>query len=242
MFNFHTHHEDTVPCLLNSRAEDVQTDGSGTVCSVGLHPWDVGEDYERRLSVLRCVAGYDNVWAIGECGMDKVRGGAFPLQIEVFKIQVGVSEEVKKPLIVHCVKAYDELLAIRKEHVDRCKGCGREPLPWILHGFRGKPEQAKQMMAKGMLLSFSHQYNIDSLRYAYEQAMLHTSASIEEQQYSVCSSDSLFTTCPFFLETDDLRLSVRQIYEQVGRHLGVDVGRLESLCDPRQTVFCRSCQ
>lgn len=231
MFNFHTHHEDSVPCLLNSRVEDVQAVGSSKVCSVGLHPWDVGEDYERKLSVLRCVAGCDNVWALGECGMDKVRGGAFPLQIEAFKAQVDIAEEVCKPLVIHCVKAFDELLAIRKELLAKYKNIGIEPQPWVVHGFRGKPQMAKQMMTKGIMLSFGHQYNIETLRYAYEQAMLHSRGE----------GESLITTCPFFLETDDLRLSVRQIYEQVGRHLGVDVDRLESLCDPLRTVFCRSC-
>ena len=86
-------------------------------------------------------------------------------------------------------------------------------MPWIIHGFRGKLEQAKQLMAKGFCFSFGHQYHVETLRFFFTSSH------------------------PFFLETDDSRLSIRQIYEQVALHLGVDVCHLESLCDPRQTIF-----
>lgn len=220
MFNFHTHIKDSCDCLLNLSPDDVRE--GGEVCSVGLHPWDVAEDWREKAALLRSKAQYNNVWAIGECGLDKLRGGAMASQMEAFRAQVIMAEELKKPVVIHCVKAFDELLMIRKELADTCRRNGVEPQKWILHGFRGKPEQAKQMMAKGILLSFGHQYNIESLRAAYEAASI--------------------SACPFFLETDDLRLSVRQIYEQASLHLGVGVDRLESLCDPRQTVFCRSCR
>jgi len=250
MFNFHTHFEDEVPCLVNSEVGlPGGTEGrlpGGTKqhqscvhLSVGLHPWNVEAEWEKMVSALRCEASKTNVWAIGECGLDKARGGDFSCQIEAFKAQIQLAEEMGKPVVVHCVKAMDELLALRKELVAECKRLGKEPQPWILHGFRGKPEQAKQIMAKGIFLSFGHQYNIDSLRFAYKQAV---NAIVVNSASSAPNEAGLFTSCPFFLETDDLHLSVRQIYEQVGHHLGVDVCHLESLCDPLRTVFCRSCR
>ena len=57
--------------------------------------------------------------------------------MEVFREHVKLSEMLRKPLIVHCVKAVDELLAIRKE-----MGVTH---PWVLHGYRGGPEQAEQL-------------------------------------------------------------------------------------------------
>ena len=68
-------------------------------------------------------------------------------------------------------------------------------------------------MAKGLFLSFGHRYQIETLRFVFTSSR------------------------PFFLETDDSPLSFRQIYEQVARHLDVDVCLLESLCDPRKDVF-----
>lgn len=211
MYNFHTHIPLTCDCLLNFNPGEL--DSNIRECSVGLHPWQVDEDWKERLEILRTEACCSNVCAIGECGIDKASGGDVLRQIEVFRMQVALAEELHKPVIVHCVKAFDELLAARKELVESCRSRGVEPQPWVVHGFRGKPEQAKQIMTKGILLSFGHHYNVETLRFVFS------------------------TSYPFFLETDDLRLSVRQIYEQASHHLGVDVSRLVSLCDPRQTIF-----
>ena len=213
MFNFHTYYIDEEPCLLNVEASAVATAPVGAMLSVGLHPWQVGASWQDEVARIRSVAASDAVWAIGECGLDRVHGETMPLQMEAFRAQIALSEQVQKPMVIHCVRAFDALLQLRKELEQQCHREGRNAQPWVVHGFRGKPEQAKQIMAKGLLLSFGHLYNVDTLRF-------------------------VFTSCrPFYLETDDLHLSVRQIYAQVARHLGVEVARLDSLCDPRQTLF-----
>ena len=196
----------------------------GVGLSVGLHPWKVDEDWQEAFALIREVAIRPDVWAIGECGLDKARGEALTLQIEAFRAHIALSEELQKPLLVHCVRAFDELLLLRRELEAAGKKEGREPQSWVIHGFRGKPQQAKQLMTKGMLLSFGHQYNVETLRWVYGCSGL-----------SGMSSSARVN--PFFLETDDLHLSVRQIYEQVARHLDVDVVHLAHLCDPRQTLF-----
>ena len=216
MFNFHTHHIDDVPCLLSADVHHWQEAYPEHVAlSVGLHPWSISSDWQETFSLVRAAAMDERVWAIGECGLDKARGAALSLQIEAFRAHALLAEEVHKPLLLHCVKAYDELLAVRREVETLCHQRSVVPQPWVLHGFRGKPEQAEQLMAKGLLFSFGHHYHVETLRLAY--------------------ASSCFN--PFFLETDDLRLSVRQIYDQAARHLDVDVARLEHLCDPRQTIF-----
>lgn len=198
-YNLHTHNQPSERdeiAILNCYPDDVLP--SDSPCSVGLHPWHVGEDWVEKVEIVRHKAATDCVWAIGECGIDKLRGGELSLQIAAFKAQLEIAREIGKPVIVHCVKAYDELLSLIEKD-DKV----------IIHGFRGKWQQAKQMIAKGLLLSFGYQYNVETLRFVYSNNL------------------------PFFLETDDLRLSVRQIYDQVGRHLGVDAYRLARLCDPR---------
>lgn len=223
MFNFHTYSIDSVPCLLNCRPDDALLSdpeqvrvADGVFLSVGLHPWEVVfEDWQTQVAAVRAAAMKDTVWAIGECGLDKVRGAALSVQMEAFRAQIAVAEEVEKPMVVHCVRAFDELLMLRRELDAVCQQQGKSPQPWVIHGFRGKPEQAKQLLAKGLLLSFCQQYNVETLRVVFA------------------------STRPFFLETDDRPLSVRQIYVQAARHLGVDIGLLDCLCDPRQTVFCQ---
>ena len=184
--------------------------------SVGIHPWSITENWQETFALVEAEAEGSEMWAIGECGLDKVSGGDFFTQMEVFKAHIQLSESLQKPLIIHCVKAHNEMVSLRQQLEAACKKEGREPQSWVIHGFRGKPELAKQLMAKGIMLSFGHQYNVETLRFVFA------------------------TGHPFFLETDDLDLSVRQIYEQVAHHLDVDVARLETLCDPLQTVFHRT--
>ena len=225
MFNIHTYHiTPQEPCLLNADASTLQPSYPAQVAlSVGLHPWHVSDDWQEAFAPVCAAAERTDVWAIGECGFDKLKAGAsLAVQVEAFRAHIALAERVQKPMVIHCVKAFDELLALRKETEEAAKRVGRLPQPWVVHGFRGKPEQAKQLMTKGMLLSFGHQYNVETLRKVFAEYF----------QLSTITS-------PFYLETDDLHLSVRQIYEQVAHHLDVDVDRLSRLCDPRTNLFLR---
>ena len=77
-------------------------------------------------------------------------------QEEVFVQQIGLSEEFEKPLIIHCVKALDRLLQLRKEL--------RPTQSWMFHGFRGKPQQLRSLLDAGFFVSFGFQHNEESLR------------------------------------------------------------------------------
>lgn len=97
---------------------------------------------------------------IGECGLDRVHGECgMELQKEVFRRHISLSERLAKPLLIHCVKAFDELLRIKKETAPRQL--------WIVHGFRGKKELAIQLMKSGIELSFGERFNEDALHEAY---------------------------------------------------------------------------
>lgn len=242
MFNFHTHHIDEVPCLLSHDVTDgpsIEEDDRVAGLSVGLHPWRVGADWREKVALVRSAALSDRVWAIGECGLDKVRGGSFSLQQEAFRAQMLLAEELQKPVVIHCVKAFDELLALRQELVRTAQKAGHQPQPWVVHGFRGNPHQAKQLMTKGLLFSFGHQYNLETLRWAFAAARTAEAEHFADsgQAVSADTDTARLVIHPFFLETDDFPVSVRQIYEQAARHLGVNRDSLETLCDPRQTIF-----
>ena len=239
MFDFHTHIYDDTRCpmsfLLNVDVQDTGlcglTSGGGTngsslpmgmpadfscggvLLSVGLHPWRTEGGWEHWMPRLREWAERNCVVAIGECGLDVMRGASMDVQMEAMRAQVEIAAKVGKPVIVHCVKAMEQLMVLRKEYVVTCNSRGWKPQTWVIHGFRGKPEQAKQLMAKGMRISLGHQYNIDTLRY-------------------------LFTCgCPFYLETDDCHLPIEEIYRQASIRLGVDVCRLVSRCNPFVDLF-----
>ena len=116
--------------------------------SVGIHPWSTTSIEQNKQSILnRCaeLALHPNCIAIGECGLDKLKGGDFNLQLELFHFQLELANKLDKPIIIHCVKAYNELMNIRKQNPSN---------KWILHGFRGKKELALQLERHDIHLSF----------------------------------------------------------------------------------------
>ncbi len=84
--------------------------------SIGIHPWHIQrENIQKELNLLEKYVGLPNVKAIGECGLDKLCETDFNRQKEVFLLQTAISEKVGKPLIIHCVKSFDEIIYLKKK-------------------------------------------------------------------------------------------------------------------------------
>ena len=153
IFDFHTHHHPTHP---GEAIVQLTPDGfypqTGHFYSVGLHPWHIGDDWRLQMGKLLLMALHPQVVMIGEAGIDKKNGTAtIEQQLEVFREHVRLSELIRKPLIVHCVKGVDEVLSVRKEM--------KATLPWVIHGFRGGVEQWKQLVRAGLYVSIGMHYN-----------------------------------------------------------------------------------
>lgn len=131
----------------------------GQLYSVGVHPWTLPAD-TGSIGILETAltqaAGNSQAVMIGETGFDTLRGAPMMLQTLMFRRHVELSEQLEKPLIVHCVKAIDMVLAWRRE--------SRARQPWIVHGFRGKPQAAAQLLRAGCFLSFGGHFNAETLR------------------------------------------------------------------------------
>jgi TatD DNase family protein len=139
--------------------------------SVGVHPWYIDstdpETINRLFTKASQLALLPEVVAIGETGLDKntvKSSDDYFLQQELFISHARLSEEVKKPLIIHCVKAWNDLLHIRQSI--------QPAMPWIIHGFRGKRMLATQLLNSVFYLSFAIHYNIDSLKTAWTRRRL----------------------------------------------------------------------
>ena len=124
--------------------------------SVGIHPWHISNDWERDMRIVEAAAALPTVKAIGECGIDFAKSSATAdVQETVLRRHITLSESVGKPLVLHIVKGQEIVMRMRKE---------LRPLqPWIVHGFRGKPEQARQYIAAGFFLSFGKRFNTEAL-------------------------------------------------------------------------------
>lgn len=124
--------------------------------SAGIHPWETCAPISEDIwSWLQTVAADCRVAAIGECGLDTLKGGPMPVQESVFLRQAIIASQYQKPLIIHCARAWHRLLALRKELPDN--------VPLVIHGFRGKPQLAEQLLGAGFGLSFGSKYNINTI-------------------------------------------------------------------------------
>ncbi|MEN9917898.1 MAG: hypothetical protein RL662_334 [Bacteroidota bacterium] len=122
--------------------------------SCGVHPW-YSEDAEPQLKFLKEIANDKRIIAIGEAGLDKLKGPELEIQQTVFEQQVQLSEQLHKPLIIHCVKAWDELLKTHKIH--------KPKQAWILHGYRGNAQLTSQLAAYGLYFSVGEKVNDEGL-------------------------------------------------------------------------------
>ena len=122
--------------------------------SLGIHPWN-SISCDVQMDRLKRLAANERVVAIGETGIDKLRGPSLDEQLQLFIKQIEIAETVKKPLIIHCVKAWNELIEVRRH---------TKPLqPWIIHGYRGKPALTRQLVKEGFLFSIGYYFNEQSI-------------------------------------------------------------------------------
>ena len=110
---------------------------------------------EETLKELDRLAASPFCKAIGEAGLDKFVSTSLSLQRELFVRQAELAAAHRLPVIVHCVKAWDELLSARKD-IPAAAVC-------IIHGFRGKPQLAESLLGKGFYLSFGFRFHPQSL-------------------------------------------------------------------------------
>jgi TatD DNase family protein len=184
---------------LMAHEEKMPGDKPGVSYTYGIHPWFLTENNHKHLiSLVKDTIRLPGIIAIGEAGFDKIKGPSAELQRAVFEEQVIISEVFKKPVVIHCVKAWDELLSVQKKL--------KPKMPWLVHGFRGNVELALQLLSKGMYLSFWFDY-----------ALRPESGNLLRQ----LPADRIF------LETDGADVDIRTIYNKVARDLDLTVDALK---------------
>lgn len=173
-----------------------------TLRSWGIHPWwldEPGYDYVKALEQLERMLREDRLDAVGETGLDKLHPDSLALQRDVLERHIGLSEQYCKPLVLHSVRANDELLGMLKRH--------RPRQAWIFHGFNGSREEAEQLTGKGCYLSVG-------------TALLHNNRKITE------TIKSIPLDCLFF-ETDDAPCEVEEVYAAAATILSLPVAALQ---------------
>lgn len=210
-FNLHTHKFSNNPEILELVNQyPWEFDASIPNYSIGIHPWYIDENrlendlktIEEKLQLKECLA-------LGECGLDKRIDIPLQVQIDVFEKQIALAEKYQKPLVLHLVAAYQELIEIK----NRLK----ITVPIIIHGFSKNEQIAKQLIDNGFYLSFG-------------KYLLHNPEM--ESVFKSIPNDN------FFLETDTIEESLEEVYTLAAQFKNIKIKDLINLVKSNYaTVF-----
>jgi TatD DNase family protein len=205
--DIHTHHlqesDETVRVINRYPGEDIPVFNGRNFFSVGLHPWKIKTEDENNQSLLMMedALELDHVIFVGECGLDKLAETDFNEQKRVFQIQAFMAEEFRTPLIIHCVKAWNEILELLNKN--------KPTVPWIFHGYNGNAEISRQLSRKKALFSFG------------ELLFRENSKAIESLR--------LLPLHKIFFETDDFESPVSEIFNRAAELKNVSAENLKKI-------------
>jgi TatD DNase family protein len=199
-FNLHTHHYTQNPNILELVNQYPQEfDATIPFYSIGIHPWYLVENrVEADLEIIEKKLQEPNCLALGECGLDKRIEIPMDLQQQVFEKQLVLAQKYNKPVVIHCVAAFDELIAVTKKL--------KISVPIIIHGFSKNVQVAKQLLGNGFYLSFG--------KYLLQNPDLET-------VFRTIPNDR------FFLETDIMALSLEQVYDLAAKQKEISVDEIQ---------------
>ena len=169
--------------------------------SIGIHPWYIDENrLESDLEIIKEKLQLNECLALGECGLDKRIEIPLDLQISVFKKQLEIVRLTNKPIVLHCVAAYDEVIAIKKEM--------KIENPMIIHGFSKNEQVAKSLLNNGFYLSFG--------KYLLRNPDL-------EKVFTFAPENQIL------LETDTIEESIYEVYEKAASIKGISVEEMKTI-------------
>ena len=199
--DFHSHtpqiHQDSDTFVLYCHADVTQelpSELSNQAYTAGLHPWFIPEDltkFEDHWNRLQTLLENDSCLGLGECGLDRLKGPKFEIQIDVMKMQLELATLKSLPfIVVHCVRAYPECMSLIK--ASGFKG------HIIFHDFGAKNEMAKQILS-------------------HEKTYLSLGAALERESFV----SQVLPKLPLervLLETDDAKnITVKERYRQLSQ-------------------------
>lgn len=154
IIDIHTHHLDAGPEAVISVEPSAFVPQSGRLYSVGHHPWST---VPPSLDALEAVASHSQVVAIGETGIDALRGASIAEQEQLFAQHIALAQQHGKPVIAHMVRTSQQLVKVWR----RMQPSG---ISLVIHGMRGNANVARTLIEAGCYLSFGEHFNPDALR------------------------------------------------------------------------------
>ena len=167
--------------------------------SIGIHPWYIVEErLEADLEIIENKLQESNCLALGECGLDKRIEIPMELQQLVFEKQLFLAEKYQKPVVIHCVAAFQEVIATKKKL--------KITVPMLIHGFSKNAQVAQQLLDNGFYISFGKQ--------------LLQNPELETVFLSIPNDR-------FFLETDTVEEGIQAVYALAAKYKGISVEEMQ---------------
>ena len=170
--------------------------------SAGVHPWKCmpGEE-EGFLELVKKASVLPQFLAIGECGIDLKIETACEFQESLFLKQAQIAEEVQKPLLIHCVRAYHQFQQLIQSF--------KPSVPWIFHGFNNTVQVAEQLVKHGACLSIG-------------QDLTKENSKIRAAFFNLPMES-------VFFETDEWQQPVWKLYAEAARVIGWPENELKKM-------------
>lgn len=210
-FNLHTHvytSQEDILELVNQYPQEF--DAGLPNYSIGIHPLFINLDrLESDFKILEQKISLPECLAIGECGLDKRSETAFEIQLDVLEKQLLLAEKHQKPVVIHCVHAFQELVELKNKL--------KITTPILIHGFSKKEQLAKQLLDNGFYLSFGK----NLLRNPELETVFTNTANDR-----------------FFLETDMIEEGIHEVYALAAKYKKITVTELQQIISNNfNTVF-----
>lgn len=203
--NFHAHQQLPADKEIIIQSKFLQEDliansGDKIFFTSGLHPWHADvldlKDIESRLVDL---LNQNKIFAVGEIGIDKLKGPSMDIQMEVLNLQLDIAKDFNMPVIIHSVKAHNEILKFRLDK--------NQKEPWVIHHFNGSKQMALDLIDHGFYLSLSHH--------------------IQNTQSRLSKYLKNLPLERIFLETDDFDVDIKSLYKTAAEAYQVSEEKLK---------------
>lgn len=209
--NLHTHfytNSDSILEIVNQYPNEFKEDIPHY--SIGIHPWYISDErVSEDLNFIKTKLQLKECIALGECGLDKRIEKKMDLQINVFESQLYLLNEIPKPVILHCVAAFDEVISCKKDSLLQS--------PFIIHGFSKNIPLAKQLLNQDFYLSFG--------KYLLRNPEM-------ELVFKYVPNDKIF------LETDTISESLEEVYTFAAKCKNISVEEMKEIVwNNYQTIF-----
>ena len=160
--------------------------------SAAIHPWHAAEFLPGQVrTMLEALIKQPGLIAIGETGLDRICTADFQQQKLLFELHLEFAENQHKPLVIHAVKSWNDLIPYLK----------KAKVPYILHGYSGGTELTKQLIDLGCYFSVG-------------KLVLQMTPRFRE-------AFQLIPLTSLFLEADDSPSDIREIYQKASEILNI---------------------